>query len=251
MLFEVDTDEVSAPVQPPVSQRPKPEPRTLHVPAQEWEEWSAIVCCAKMAESKPGEVVGVPVVEHGGYLHCAFSAMYGGRSGNNVVDAWQLIPADLYEGQTWTYHPLDFSVRERGDYTGLRVSVRGSHVVCTKPVSVVRTYPTIRPISMQDALKYDDSARSYGWRAMGFRGAKRSWKLLHGHPVAVYHGADEVEDGSTAVLLWKYKWRILDYYLGSPELLENLQDFSETSVSSVRTEVLCKPQTVPLQAALF
>ena len=54
-----------------------------------------------------------------------------------------------------------------------------------------------------------------------------------------------------AVLLWKYKGRILDYYLGSPEFLENLQDFSETSVSSVRTEVLCKPQTVPLQAALF
>ena len=204
-----------------------------------------------MAESKPGEVVGVPVVEHGGYLHCAFSAMYGGRSGNNVVDAWQLIPADLYEGQTWTYHAQDFTVRERGDYTGLRVSVRGSHVVCTKPVSVIRTYPTIRPISMQDALKYDDSARSYGWRAMGYRGAKRSWKLLHGHPVAVYHGADEVEDTSAAVLLWKYKGRILDYYLGSPEFLENLQDFSETSVSSVRTEVLCKPQTVPLQAALF
>lgn len=250
MLFDFDTDEVLEAERPQVSKRPKPEPRSLYIPAQEWEEWSAIICCAKMAEAKDGEVVGVPVVEHGGYLHCAFSGMYGGKSGSNKVDAWQLVPADLYKGETWTYKNQDFSVWERGDYTGCLVSVRGSHVVCAKPVSVIRTYPTVCPISMQEALKYDDSARSKGWRALQYRGAARSWKLLRGHPVAIYHDAEE-EDGDAAVLLWRYKGHIQDYYLSTASVLGDSQDFPEAIESCVLTEAIRKPQNIPLQAVLF
>ena len=71
MLFDLEAHEASIPVAPPVPKRQRQEPKQLVVPAQDWEEWSQIVCCAKMAEAKTGDIVSVPSVQHGGYLHCA------------------------------------------------------------------------------------------------------------------------------------------------------------------------------------
>lgn len=252
MLFDLDTDEVSAPAKPPVSKRPRQEPKSVVIPAQLWEDWASIVCCSKMAEAKTGEVVGVPSMELGGYLHCAFSAMYGGRSGIHRVDAWQLVPAALFEGETWTYvshSDFDESVRERGDYTGLRVAVRGTEVVCAKPVSIIRSYPTVRPVALSEAIKFHDDSSRYGWRAMQFKGVTPSWKSLNGHPVAVYECDDP--EHLTAVLLWKHKGHLQDYYLGVEEDWGSLPDLLENLGGSVRTEILCKPQSHQLQAALF
>lgn len=224
----------------------RPEKRVIHVAAQDWEAWSSIVCCSKAAEAKTGEVVGVPVVAHGGFLHCAFSAMYGGFSGVSKVDAWQLIPLDMHRGITWTYHDQDYSVRERGDYAGCRVAVRGKQMVCAKPVCVLRTYPTTEPISFLEAVAYEEESRRYGWRAMRYLGVRPVWKWLEGHPVAVYGRENPVE--RLAVLLWRHNGQTRDYHL--PEgavdhIAENIFPASPMPTAEARF------QKMPAQGSLF
>lgn len=224
----------------------RPEKRAIRVAAQDWEAWSSIVCCSKAAEAKSGEVISVPVVAHGGYLHCAFSAMYGGFSGVSKVDAWQLIPLEIHRGATWTYHDQDYSVRERGDYTGCRVAVRGKQMVCAKPISVLRAYPTTEPISLREAIAHEEENRRYGWRAMEYSDVEPVWKFLEGHPVTVYRRDDP--DKRLAVLLWKHNGQMHDYYL--PEgAVDHVSGNIFPPSSSLATEAIFRSK--PTQGLLF
>ena len=253
MLFDLEAHEASIPVAPPVPKRQRQEPKQLVVPAQDWEEWSQIVCCAKMAEAKTGDIVSVPSVQHGGYLHCAFSALYGGMTSNYIVDAWQLVPSDLFEGEKWTYvdhTDYDESVRPRGDCTGLRLSVRGSEVICSRPVSVIRSLPTVRPMTLDEAKAHDEKERRYGWRAMRYKKSEPQWKLLNGHPVAIYSHPDE--DGHAGVLLWKNKGRIHDYFLSSSTDLGSMPDALSSPKVMVGFQSASSSKEIDsLQAALF
>lgn len=224
----------------------RPEKRAIRVAAQDWEAWSSIVCCSKAAEAKSGEVIGVPVVAHGGYLHCAFSAMYGGFSGVSKVDAWQLIPLEIHRGVTWTYHDQDHSVRERGDYTGCRVAVRGKQMVCAKPICVLRTYPTTEPISLCEAIAHEEENRRYGWRAMEYSDVEPVWKSFEGHPVAVYGG--DFRGEKIAVLLWKHNGQIREYHL--PEgAVDHIAKNAVPARSAPTAGAI--PQTKPTQGSLF
>lgn len=95
MLAEIDTEDVSASVTLPNRKQPRSEAKRVIVPAQDWQEWASLCCAMKLSEAESGDVVSVPAMEHGGYLHAVFSAMYGGRSGEYRAEAWQLVPAVL------------------------------------------------------------------------------------------------------------------------------------------------------------
>ena len=252
MLSDIDIEDVSAPVTLPDPKRPTPEEKRFIVPAQDWEEWSSLCCAQKLAEANSGEVISVPAMEHGGYLHAVFSVLYGGRSGEYKAYAWQLVPAVLYPGESWTHVSgcdFDDSVRERGDYTGMRVSVRGAELICAKPVNFIRTLPTSPPVSTQDAKRYDEMSRGYGWRSMRFNGAKVSWKLLQGHPVVVYEATNG--GGHMAVLLWKHKGIIQDYYLGNQIDASTLPDLPQATEAPVEQDLISLSQSSPAQAVLF
>lgn len=253
MFFDFVADEASTLDTIQVRTRRKPEAKTVTVPAQQWAQWSTICCAMKMAEAKSGEVPSVPSLELGGYLHVVFSVMYGGLSGLYQADAWQIVPVGLYDGQTWNHvsgHEFDETVRERGDYTGMLVSVRGTQMVCSKPVSVIRSLPTVRPIPPDEAMAYDEKARCYGWRALHYQGAKIGWKMLQGHPVVVYQMPDE--ERRMAVLLWKHEGHIEDYYLGASLDTSNLPDMPATPAWPSQIEPRYTQQVQqPSQVALF
>lgn len=104
MLFDLEAHEASIPVAPPVPANGSARsPSNWLFQRRIGKNGSQIVCCAKMAEAKTGDIVSVPSVQHGGYLHCAFSALYGGMTSNYIVDAWQLVPSDLFDGEKRTY----------------------------------------------------------------------------------------------------------------------------------------------------
>jgi hypothetical protein len=175
------------------------------------------------------------------------------HSGLYQVDAWQLVPEILFEGEVWNYvDHLDFdeSMRERGDYTGMRVSVRGSIMICAKPVTIVRALPTVPALRPAEAIEYDEKAREYGWRSMRFKEGTVTWKLLQGHPVAVYQLPGDGQQA--AVLLWRYQGHIEDYYLGDSVDTANLALMTIPPVH-IQTEDRHFPsaQLQPLQAGLF
>lgn len=218
------------------------------VPAQEWECAAGACCAQRMAEATAGDIVTVPAYEFAGYLYAVLSYSTGGHAGEWRVEAWQLLPRRLYSGPTtgaisWMGHD-DSSSRVRGDSTGLRLKIRGSEMVCAKPVHFIRTLPTVPAISASAAIAYDAGMRSSGWRAHFYQGAKVAWKTLAGHPVVVYECPQRGRP--MAMLLWRYEKAILEYLLPGGQDLASLPDLDPARHGEERGE-----EKEPVQELLF
>jgi len=206
---------------------------SYQIPAEQWEAMAAANSCHLAAEHKGKGNKPLPVrtVEYGGFLYTAFSAMYGpyGEARKPYVDAYRLLPKLLYAGETTlVYHDeeaIQAGLRERGEHTGLIVSVNGKWMVCAGRVRFVLGLPGTCPLSLADAKDYDERQRRSGWRALWFGGREPEWFSLHGHPVAVYREHDTLGDDH-AVLVWKHNGEIRelsiddDVILSPPEELQ-------------------------------
>lgn len=77
----------------------------------------------------------------------------------------------IYEGATTlVYHDheaINAGLRQRGDSTGLIVSVGGKLVVCAEWVDFLMEIPGTRALALAEAMVFDNNAsRSGGWRAL-------------------------------------------------------------------------------------
>ena len=85
---------------------------------------------------------------------------------------------------------------------------------------------------------------------MRYKKSEHQWKLLNGHPVAIYSHPDE--DGHAGVLLWKNKGRIHDYFLSSSTDLGSMPDALSSPKVIVGFQSASSSKEIDsLQAALF
>jgi hypothetical protein len=182
--------------------------RSILLAAELWQAIAAANSCQIAAEHKGRKPIPVRTSEHGGFLYTAFRTALGpyGESRKPYVDAYRLLPASVYTGETTTvYHDeeaITAGLRERGDHTGLIVSVNGKLMVCAERVRFILDLPGTPPLSLAEAKNHDKSQRKSGWRALWFSGTEPEWFSLHGHPVAVYREHATLGK-DMAVLLWK------------------------------------------------
>jgi hypothetical protein len=184
------------------------------VPAEQWETMASANSCQIAAEQQCAcegsghKPVPVRTAEYGGYLYTAFATIYGpyGAARKPCVEAYRLLPRSMYSGETTSvYHDAEAirsGLRERGDHTGLIVSVRGNKMVCADKVWFLMDLPGTRPLSQAEAESYDEWQRDYGWRAGWFNGALPEWFSLNRHPVARYRGHATIGN-NRAALFWK------------------------------------------------
>lgn len=178
----------------------------LYIPAERWEMYAEAYSAHLAAEHKGKSPVPVRTIEHGGFLYTAFAVIYGclGGSRGPTVEGWRLLPPDLYRGETtMKYHDeeaIESGRRERGDKTGIIVSVRGQHMVCAERVDFCMTLPGTKPISLDEAKTANERSSQYGWRALTYKGAKVEWFTFHGHPVVRYERDD---GGRASTLFWR------------------------------------------------
>lgn len=238
MLFEENHSSVVTYASTDASERLiMPEAKHISIPSQEWVEAADAYCGDRLSETAVGDFVTVKEFIHGGFLYAVFATMTGGWSGDYIVYAWQLHPLQGYRGRTtgaicsseWD------RLRARGDKTGMIVKVRGLKMVCAKPVHFLRSLPTVRPVSMEEAVQYELSHRDGGWRKIHFRDAATTWSSLTGHPVCTYAGTGI--NSEVNILFWKGNGSIQEYMLPSQELTKlqrgddhpnQIADFVET-----------------------
>lgn len=217
-LFEVDTPSLTAEevIEPQATnQTDLPEIRSVLLSAQDWEDMTRVYSTVELSETPSGQIASVKAKQCGGFLYTVFSISYGGW---HEINAWQLIPESLYEGDTCI--EIDWDVvraqRRHGySYVGLRVKVAGKVMVCSKPVNFLRSLPTVKPLSMEEALDYDNQCRRAGWRPHLF-GAQPNvtWRKLAGHPVVIY----ELEGRDTrTVLIWKHRGEVQEFSITRAE----------------------------------
>ncbi len=242
--------EVQSTVTEPKAAPPKREPTVVPLPAQQWEEFPKIVSCQILSEAKPGETVNVKSTQYGGFLYTAFSACYGGLHNGSRVHAWMLVPEKLYPHRVYTDTNWDSEVdpdRSRGDYTGFRVKVKGQPMICTKEVHFLRTIPTVKPLTIDEAKAIDNEARKYGWRSHFYgKDAITTWHKLCGHPVVVY---ERGEDERTGVLLWREGKKNHDLVLNEDHYMHELEAWDTVSESAMTAALTTR--TAMQQCSLF
>lgn len=184
------------------------------VQAEQWETMASVNSCQIAAEQQCAcegsglKPVPVRTAEYGGYLYTAFATIYGsyGAARKPCVEAYRMLLRSMYSGEaTSVYHDevaIRSGLRERGDHTGLIVSVRGNKMVCAENMRFLMDLPGTRPLSQSEAESYDERQRDYGWRAGWFKGALPEWFSLKGHPVARYRGHATICNNH-ASLFWK------------------------------------------------
>lgn len=183
------------------------------VPAELWQQIASANSCHLAVEQKASRPVSVRTAEYGGFLYTAFGALHGpfGEARKPYVDAYRLLPASMYTGETTlAYHDeeaIRAGQRDRGDHSGLIVSANGKLMVCAERVWFILDLPGTPPLPLVEAKSHDKCQRKSGWRALWFRGKEPEWFSLRGHPVAVYRGHETLGD-CHAVLLWKNNGKI-------------------------------------------
>ncbi len=202
--------------------------KTLTVPAERWNELAAVNSCQLAVEHQGKGAISVRAIEHDGFMITAFATLYGpyGESRKSYVDAYRLLPAEMYEGETTlVYHDeeaIQAGRRGRGDHTGLMVSIKGKLMVCAQKLRIFMGLPGTRPLSLAEASAHDEHERSMGWRALWFESRTPEWFSLSGHPVAVYrHHKTLGEDH--AVLIWKSRGAIHEMSIDDDVPLEAIQ----------------------------
>ncbi|KGG87408.1 hypothetical protein P245_20305 [Comamonas thiooxydans] len=217
-LFEVDTSPLSTEdeVDPQASNQTElPEIRSVLLSGQDWEDMTRIYSTVELTETPSGHTASVKAKQYGGFLYTVFSIAYGGW---NEINAWQLLPESLYEGDTCIeidWEKVRARKRHGYSYLGLKVKVAGKVMVCAKPVNFLRSLPTVKPLSMEEALAYDIQCRRAGWRPHLFgTQAKVTWRKLAGHPVVIYEL--DGKDSRTA-LIWKHRGVIQEFSISRAE----------------------------------
>lgn len=218
------------------------------LPAQQWVRMANAYCGDRIAESDGKSVVGVPAVSHAGFLHAIFAVVYGGYSGEERAEGYRLVPPEMYEGETiasidWR-DARSMNTRRRGDSTGLLLKVKGKVMVCARRVHFIKTLPTTQPIALDEAQRFDEAARPWGWRAMGYRDADISWRAIAGHPVAIYR--DPIRMRSLSMLFWRDGAAIKEYQL-HPDLDTSMFE----AVSTPQLQVSAIETGPPVQLGLF
>ena len=160
------------------------------IPAEHWETFAESNSCMRASEQKGNTPISVKTFEYGGFLHTSFATIYGsyGLSRTPPVQAYKLLPVQMYEGATTlVYHDLEAinaGLRQRGDLTGLIVSVGGKLVVCAERADFLMEIPGTRALALAEARNFDENAgASGGWRVLWYSGAVPKWFSLQGHPV--------------------------------------------------------------------
>lgn len=181
------------------------------VPVWQWEEFAKSNSCLNAVEQKGSKPVSVRTFKYNGFMYTSFGVSYGCYSRSKLkptICAYKLLPESLYAGTTiTTYHndeAIKNGLRERGDLTGLIVSVGGRLAVCAEKVDFLCELPNTTPISMAEAQSFNDSIKD-GWRVHWFEEVACSWFTLDGHPVALYKSEDRENH---AVLFWRKKGSI-------------------------------------------
>ncbi|WP_304350793.1 hypothetical protein [Comamonas testosteroni] len=178
------------------------EVKIVPLAAQDWEVLSKAYSADLLSESRTDEVVNVRVQQYEGFLYTVTSILHGGHSGRSEINAWQLVPEEMFKGKTFVkreLNELEGQGRRRGDYTGYKVKVKGREMICCKKVCFLAAPPTVAPLSMSAAKAHNDSSLKCGWRAHFFGDVEPSWGFYKGHPVVVY----EKEDQRVVRLLWR------------------------------------------------
>jgi hypothetical protein len=202
------------------------------IPAEQWETIASANSCALAAEHKGHKPLSVRTAECGGFLYTAFATMYGpyGEARKPFVEAYRLLPQSMYAGDTTlVYHDekaIQAGLRDRGDHTGLIVSVRGELMVCAEKVQFVMDLPGTRPLSQAEAEEYDERQRRWGWRSFWFSDAERVWHSLRGHPVVRYW---KDEGDSRSVLFWKSGREIHEISISDDVALSPLDQIEATA----------------------
>ncbi|WP_126448397.1 hypothetical protein [Sulfuricystis multivorans] len=196
---------------------------SILIPAEKWVAIAASNSCHLAVEHKGNKPLPVRIASYEGFLYTSFSVSYGpyGDAKKPCIDAYRLLPESMYIGDTTTaYHDeaaIQAGLRERGDLTGLIVSVGGERMVCAQKVQFLLDLPCTRPLSQDEAAAYDERHRKMGWRSLWFNGKTPEWWWLRGHPVAVYR-AHRTLGTDMAVLLWKAHGEIHELAIDSDVL---------------------------------
>lgn len=216
--------------------------KCVSLPAQVWELFSNAYSGDLLSEAGKNETVNVRAQEFEGFLYTVTSLCSGGLSGRSEANAWQLVPELMYMGTTFTCLDWDEQVRNgrrRGDYTGFKLKVKGSPMVCVKPVRFVATPPTVTPIALEVAERINTESSSMGWRSHHYKGIEPSWGFLSGHPVAVYEKGDSL----VKLLFWRNGRRIEEFRVHGDQLLDK--------AAPAQVAVAAAPKVIPTQACLF
>lgn len=180
--------------------------KQVQIAAEQWEVYAESNSCMNASEQKDNKPVSVKTFEYGGFIHTSFATMYGayGIERKPVINAYKLLPVAMYEGETTlVYHDheaISAGLRQRGDSTGLIVSVGGALVVCVERVNFLKGIPGTRPLSLSEAKAFNERAGASGWRALRYSGASTKWFSLQGHPVVLY---ESWQKENCAVLFWR------------------------------------------------
>lgn len=191
------------------------EPSRVVLPVQEWVRFANAYCGERFAEADGKNVMSVPAIQYGGYLHAIVSCQYGGVTSEHLANGYRLVPVSMFHGDTVEHldwrDPATVEKRRRGDMTGLVVKVNGKRLVCAKAVNFVRDLPTVPPVSLKDAKEFDERSSTMGWRSMRNAGAEITWRALKGHPVAIYD--HPLHMSRLSVLYWQGEHGVEEYVL--------------------------------------
>lgn len=195
------------------------------VPAELWQQIASANSCHLAVEQKANSPVSVRTAEYRGFLYTAFGAIHGpfGEARKPYVDAYRLLPVSMYTGKTTLAYRDEEAIRsgqrDRGNHSGLVVSVKGKLMVCAKRVQFLMDLPATRQLPLAEAMDYDLAARRSGWRALWYKGKEPDWGHLRGHPVATYRGHKTLGD-DRVVLLWKHDGAIHELGIDNDVLLD-------------------------------
>ncbi len=179
----------------------------VEVPAEHWETLREAYSAQLAAEHKGKGPISVKTTTFRGHRYTVFGIHYGPWGGRFKPTAfgYRLLPESMYNGETTLVYHDDEAIRtgrrERGDHTGLIVSVTGKRMVCAEAVAFEKGLPTTSPIALSEAQEVDERRRRWGWRALHYRSRTPEWFSFVGHPVARYQDDD---GDTTAVLFWRY-----------------------------------------------
>lgn len=165
------------------------------VPAERWEKLAGMNSCNMEAQKDKTKPVSVKSDTYQGKRYTAFGCMYGSLF-ESVIDAWEMLPEAMYQGETTTVYHDEAAIQEgrrsRGDMSGLLVVHQGKRYVLDKRVALKKGLPSpAAAISMDEAMRYVDEASKYGWRAL-FGHTQPSFVMREGHAFECYQEQETI-----------------------------------------------------------
>jgi len=181
------------------------------IPAEQWEKMAKSCSAIHVSEHQGPSPVPVKACGYQGHLYAVFGVAYGplGAPGARKIIGWRLLPEQVYDGEVTTLYIDKEAIRQgrrdRGDHAGLLVNAKYGRqrfrMICAQKTVFLEGLPMTRPISMEDAKRFDAERCQDGWRAIFYSGraAHSKWYSLKGHPVVRYICGGK----SQAALFWR------------------------------------------------